>query len=1046
MTEIHDLEKTIEERKITTFDPECVRKKSNIGKSKNDYKFDTLDFSPDTLLNDVKRVSPKLAALLKKIKDLDKKDMQKHGKLFKHFVFSDLKSSSAGAKLLASGLIANGFHCGYTAKEKENAKKKKFGPLEFLSDADLSKTKNKNLYLLCSGGVFDQAISVAMKKAILQKFNQRPDNVNGELIRIMVMDSGFKEGIDLFDIKYVHIFEPSVVAADQKQVIGRGTRTCGQKGLEFHPTHGWPLHVFIYDLEFHDKLRAGFLGTSGAMELYLKSMNLDIRQLNFSHDLEKTCVVGSVDYDLNKNVHLFSIPDEYAEEDLPEGAEFVYGGAKRQTLRIRHDLPPLIVNTRDDGSLEILIGADGVKQKGHEETKQYINQNFSQFAWDPVKMENLCIEKQAGGGNVITYTPTQDFVRHYFTPENPLKGMLLWHSVGTGKTCTAIATATSTFEKQNYTILWVTRTTLKNDIWKNMFEQVCNENIRDRMENDAFTIPSDMKKRMKLMSKSWRIRPMSYKQFSNLVAKKNAFYKTLVKMNGEADPLQKTLLIIDEAHKLYGGGLSEIEQPDMDAFHRAVMKSYSVSGKNSVKLLLMTATPVARQPMEMIQLINLFKSPYQQIEYQFDAFRRVYLEEDGTFSEYGRERFLNEIAGHISYLNREKDARQFSQPIIKSIEVPIVEDLGNVEKFDKTVVRQYAESDIEALKNKIVENNEKLQGEINEVDKNAFSHLKEKCQNIDDPKLKKSCDSIVKSNIRELVAEAKEHMTKIKENIKELREQIKNRNLFKKDALADITSNREQFEEEFKDYTNMPYYQMRTKCGKVTKTPNELRENMKQHPTVIEYDMEINLANERIDQLQMSLKNDMEIYKARVQKIKKLLKTNLSDLERSVVKMVLKDEQKTMRAAVKMKKKDLDTSVQLEKKAIKQTMKKREKIYVKLRKTLKKTISDEKKNAKKIKKAEEKLRKTLRKQEGFRQEFKDETINGLAKKYAANIDSEIEKARSELLGKDSAKLKKAADKAAEKEAKKQQKIADRETRKREKAAEKEVRKQTRKKK
>jgi hypothetical protein len=237
---------------------------------------------------------------------------------------------------------------------------------------------------------------------------------------------------------------------------------------------------------------------------------------------------------------------------------------------------------------------------------------------------------------------------------------------------------------------------------------------------------------------------------------------------------------------------------------------------------------------------------------------------------------------------------------------------------------------------------------------------------------------------------------------------------------------------------------MRSKCAKVTKTPNDLQENMKQHPTVIEYDMEISLANERIDQLQLSLKNDMEIYKARVQKIKKLLKTNLSDLERSVVKMVLKDEQKTIRAAVKIKKKELVTSVQVEKKAIKQTMKKRQKIYLKLRKTLKKTISDEKKNAKKLRKAEEKLRKTLRKQEGFRQEFKDETIKGLANKYAANIDSEIEKARSELLGKENAKIKKAADKVAEKEAKKQQKIADRETRKREKAAEKEARKQTKK--
>jgi hypothetical protein len=100
------------------------------------------------------------------------------------------------------------------------------------------------------------------------------------------------------------------------------------------------------------------------------------------------------------------------------------------------------------------------------EMRQYVRDYFSQYAWDPVKMENNCVPtkggKQSGGATIMTYTPTQAFVSSFFTPSNPLKGMLLWHSVGTGKTCTAIATATSTFEKQGYTILWVTRTTLKN--------------------------------------------------------------------------------------------------------------------------------------------------------------------------------------------------------------------------------------------------------------------------------------------------------------------------------------------------------------------------------------------------------------------------------------------------------------------------------------------------------------------------------------------------------------------------------------------------------
>jgi hypothetical protein len=97
--------------------------------------------------------------------------------------------------------------------------------------------------------------------------------------------------------------------------------------------------------------------------------------------------------------------------------------------------------------------------------RQYIRNYFSDTAWGPAKMENLCeeantSEKKGGGGQLITYSPTQEFVRRYFTPQAPVKGMLLWHSVGTGKTCSAVAAATSSFEPQGYTILWVTRTTL----------------------------------------------------------------------------------------------------------------------------------------------------------------------------------------------------------------------------------------------------------------------------------------------------------------------------------------------------------------------------------------------------------------------------------------------------------------------------------------------------------------------------------------------------------------------------------------------------------
>ena len=308
--------------------------------------------------------------------------------------------------------------------------------------------------------------------------------------------------------------------------------------------------------------------------------------------------------------------------------------------------------------------------------------------------------QNGGGGDLITLSPTQGFVSNYYTTTNPLKGMLFWHSVGTGKTCGAIATATSSFEPEGYTILWVTRTTLKNDIWKNMFDQVCHARLRKEIENGT-VMPDQQDARMKMLSNAWSIRPMSYKQFSNLVSKRNDLYKKLVKKNGEVDPLRKTLLIIDEAHKLYGGAdLSSIERPDMNALHAALMRSYEISGPDSARLLLMTATPITSDPMELIKLINLMKPAREQIPSDFGDFAKEYLNEEGLFTAPGESKYLDQIAGHISYLNRENDARQFSQPILTSMYANIVknrDELELIEAYDDRLVKIESSTKIDAV-------------------------------------------------------------------------------------------------------------------------------------------------------------------------------------------------------------------------------------------------------------------------------------------------------------------------------------------------------------
>lgn len=1102
------------------YNPGCLRKVANWSKMKAAHKFDKAKFDPETVRTDIPKYSPKIAEILKNIKDLDEKDLAETGTTYKHFIFSDVKQGGFGAKVIASSLIASGMTLGYT----KNIKVK--------SEQDLLANKGNNFFLLCSTAVFDQPITSVAKKEILSTYNKRPDNIYGDLARIIVMDSGFKEGIDLFDVKYVHIFEPQTSKADQKQVIGRGTRTCGQKGLDFHPTQGWPLHVFVYDVGIPKEMGADTL-----FKLYVINNGIDLRKLQLADELEKYSIIGSVDYELNKNIHRFEIEDDsiakidlFAAEggapkprgkptevhcdkncgkgrptrDVPiskamfitvflaqkrnfpddiktmhlreffcnllktdrtfcskikeifaDRISFVKMHAKEimKAIKLKKHYPLLpsakasflkfifgilprpdkkaLVEFMDKETQKLLNAAPKPKvdtpetspspspeKKVEEEKKktptdkkkkvvekekdvvdleptvpskhmsflgmrQHIRENFSQFAWPKVQLENMCgpapprkstlqnsivaapqvynsvnpkiqerftnvvsqtplnvgantegfinvgpqtpinsvntlknvgpqkentlipnvntqtdnstvspknvnvfmnantsvapqtkekftnvapqtnsvdpfnvplrlpqntqsdsddefgpmripeepkanatmfntitttlkkgvntvktaimgspykvgnseeivspsditltedKDSMKGGAEIMSFTPTQDFLRNFYTPATDSKGMLFWHSVGSGKTCSAIATASSSFEKEGYTILWVTRTTLKSDIWKNMFDQVCSMDIKAKIEK-GIDIPPKLNDRMRLLSSNWSIRPMSYKQFSNLVAGNNSLYKSLVKKNGSKDPLRKTLLIIDEAHKLYGGtDLSSIERPDMNKLHAAIMKSYKVSGKNSVRLMLMTATPFTNDPMELVKLLNLCRPEDEQMPVEYSPFARKYLTPFGTFSKKGKRRFLDDIAGQISYLNRERDARQFAQPRISSVIVPmstsdgvdvqaVKNDIKDAVQLVKANMDDLKES-IKSEKKALTQRKKDIKAECKGLKKQELAECKDRVlqeiQKIDDDFI-----DFKASKEKEMVS-TKQDITKIRKEMKSKLEEAKN--------------------------------------------------------------------------------------------------------------------------------------------------------------------------------------------------------------------------------------------------------------------------------
>ena len=1013
-----NLEEIVKDRTYFKYDPACLRKKSNWSKTKNEYKFDNEEFDTKKLRTDIHSHSPKLESLLKRIEDIDKRDMEKDGRKYKHFIFSDIKSGVYGAKLIAGALMAKGMHLGYYAEPNTNPKSKKtYEKIVLDEDETLLKTKFKNFYLLSSVSVYDQPISVTMKKSILKKFNQRPDNVYGELARIIVMDSGYKEGIDLFDIKYVHIFEPQTTMADQKQVIGRGTRTCGQKGLQFHPTKGWPLYVYIYDVAIPDALQSQMLGSPTLFDLYMKAMNIDFRLFNFQHDLERNTVYGSVDYELNRAIHNFAIE--------PDEDDVMFGGAHRKFVYDKK-MPKLVLGP-ENPHIDFIVRPPMEQHMSFDENREFVRRYFKDFEWKDVKMENNCVEKKVGGAELLNYTPTQGFVQSYFTPQNPSKGMLLWHSVGTGKTCSAIAAASSSFESDGYTILWVTRTTLKNDIWKNMFDQVCNENIRAQIENGV-KIPDEQPKRMRLLSKSWSIRPMSYKQFSNLVSKQNSFYEALVKKNGEADPLRKTLLIIDEAHKLYGGeDLSSIERPDMKALMAALQNSYLVSGADSVRLLLMTATPITGNPMELIKLLNLTKPMADHMPEEFADFSDKYLNEEGRFTVAGERRYLDDIAGHVSYLNREKDARQFSQPIVKFVNSPLVDDVKEVAKLDKKLFREQVLGDLADLQKQVEDQNKEIDDELKGANALRFGFLKEKCADLDG-KAKKACEKVVRAHIKDIVAEVKDVVKAIKENIKTLKDAVREKKSFRKEMLEAMKlDNSPETAEKLDDLKQSMYYAISHQCGKKINDTNQLQEAVKKLPQVQEVDAELEILDKHIEAKKQELEITINAHKNRLKYIRELMKSDITQEERNLLRTVIREETKKGNATIKQNEKSVNAyekAVNIDKRAFTKT---RKAVIRKIKKQINRTVKEQKKEAKEVEKAEKAEEKLRQKQGVYLQELKSDYLKGLVEKHKPIIEKELDGMAhhfADLEAEKEAKMQAKAEKAQQKATRKQQKALE----------------------
>jgi hypothetical protein len=198
--------------------------------------------------------SSKYGGLIDAIKKTDEQDLRTYGKTFKHVIYTDLGSNyrGYGVKLIAAILLAEGFKMAKYGTRGTNKKKTYIVDVpdsrERLNFISLSSTSFKGKYFFTDPK--EPFPDTAEKRTQLataakDKFNESPGNSYGETLRFMVIDSGYKEGIDLKDCRHIWLTEPPRSKESLNQAIGRVTRMCGSKGLKFEPGKGWELYIHV---------------------------------------------------------------------------------------------------------------------------------------------------------------------------------------------------------------------------------------------------------------------------------------------------------------------------------------------------------------------------------------------------------------------------------------------------------------------------------------------------------------------------------------------------------------------------------------------------------------------------------------------------------------------------------------------------------------------------------------------------------------------------------------------------------------------------------
>ena len=268
--------------------------------------------------------------------------------------------------------------------------------------------------------------------------------------------------------------------------------------------------------------------------------------------------------------------------------------------------------------------------------------NFISSLFNPYKKEieestdNYSCDKS--GDNEFTLLTHQKLVRDYLNIETPYRGLLFYHGLGSGKTCSSIGVAEGL--KTDKQIIVMTPASLrvnyieelkkcgdklyrKNQYWE-FIDTVTNPELLEPLSN-ALSIPTQF---IKKNNGAWlvnsKITTSNYDKLSSLqqltldnqlnemIKYKYQFinYNGLrfthlnkLTINNTINPFTNKVVIIDEAHNFVSRIVNKLKRPESLAMK---LYEYLMTAENT-RIVLLTGTPIINYPNEIGITMNILR-------------------------------------------------------------------------------------------------------------------------------------------------------------------------------------------------------------------------------------------------------------------------------------------------------------------------------------------------------------------------------------------------------------------------------------------------------